>query len=252
MVLTADIGNTQSVFGIWQNKMLSTVRLSTTVSRTVDEWCWFLNQWLSEQNSQVTSVGYSSVVPRVNTIIEKAFTKLGAKEIYPVSSENTAPLKFDYEGVNTLGADRIANALAGISYYADDLVIVDFGTAITFCLVTEQTYRGGLIAPGIHSSLTALFQKTAVLPEISFRHHDSALGKNTVESIEAGAYFGYRGLLREIITELKRHPLARGRDLTVIATGGISDNLGFGEELFDVIDRNLTLKGLYALVHKND
>lgn len=250
MVLTADAGNSHTVFGVWQNdELIHSCRVATHRAATADEWHWLLKAWLKDlvPTSQVNSAVYCSVVPAINNALEEAFQLSGIKEIQQITPESNLPFTFDYANYASLGSDRIANAIAGIRYYGNDLIIADFGTAITFCLITGGVYRGGVIAPGIHSSLGALFSKTAKLPEITFRQKESVLGKSTVESIESGAYFGWRGLIKEILSELRNcEDAKRAPELKVIATGGIAENLGFSHELFDVVDRNLTLKGLYA------
>ena len=253
MILTADIGNTNSVFGIWdQHNLVSSCRLSTDKNRTAFEWAQLLKGWAEFKDPHRLQAIYASVVPSVNTALEECFDLLQIKKCARLAHDMRFPFTFDYEQYPTLGADRLANAAAGVLYYGDNLIIVDFGTAITFCLITGKVYRGGVIAPGIHSSLDALFRHTAKLPEISFYPVKTVLGKSTVLSIEAGAYFGYKGLIREILGELKKTDEARAvreRDqkLLVVSTGGISESLDFSGEFFDIVDKNLTLRGLMGL-----
>lgn len=249
MILTADVGNSHTVFGIWSGSSLKfTARIATRREFTGHEWFWLLQNWICEcnLNEKILKAVYCSVVPAVNSCLEEAFKRTDISVCMQISAESKLPFEFDYDNYKTLGADRIANVIAGLHYYGNNLIIADFGTAITFCLITEGVYRGGVIAPGIHSSLDALFSKTAKLPEISFHHKSNVLGKSTVESIENGAYYGWRGLIKEIIAELKTVDIAKSiSSVKVIATGGIAEDLGFSRELFDIVDRNLTLKGLY-------
>jgi len=266
-MLTIDIGNTHTVFGLWSaesqksksRNLVSTCRLSTDTNRTACEWYYFLSQWVNNttkiHKNKIKIAIYSSVVPTVSAVLEKTYKLLKINQTIRVDhqSENL-PFQFEYENYKTLGADRIANTIAGIELYGENLIIVDFGTAITFCLIVNKKYYGGVIAPGFHSALKSLSQNTAKLPEIRFQSKTDVLGKSTVESIEAGSYFGWKGLIKEILFELKNHKIVKQNKIKVIATGGISDSLGFAHSIFDVIDKNLTLKGLlkyYELTQEN-
>ncbi len=254
MLLVADAGNTQTVFGIWNGKsLLSSCRVSTYSYGTADEWSWMLRSWLAAEGGhfrhlEINEAIISSVVPSVTQELLSALQKLGASRIGLVHPRMRLPFTFDYENYLTLGADRIANAIAGVRFFGENLIIVDMGTAITFCLITQRVYRGGVIAPGVYTALRSLSERTAKLPEVSLQYRENALSKSTVASIEAGMYFGWRGLVRETIDSLLRAPEAiavRGK-IKIILTGGISEELGFSVELADVVDRQLTLRGLLA------
>ena len=148
-----------------------------------------------------------------------------------------------------LGADRIVNAVAAIHKYAPPLVIVDFGTATTFCAVDKnRSYVGGVIVAGIKISMDALFEKTAKLPKVEIVTPQSAIGKNTVHSIQSGAVFGHAaqadGIIRRIKAEL-------GGEATVIATGGLANIIAKESEEIDIVDSMLTLDGLKILYDKN-
>ncbi len=251
MILTADIGNTQTVLGLWYgNRLLSTAHLSTKRYSSQDEWIWAISQWLREEKDKIRlpvrieKAVVASVVPVANQIFRESLYEWGIPSVEFLESQSTTPVQFEYEGRATLGADRVANALAGISLFGPNIIIADFGTANTFCLIADRVFRGGLIAPGIQGAVESLFSGTAKLPQVNFKNKAHVLGSTTIESIENGVYFGWRGLTREILRELTLHPFARGKSFVKIATGGMSVRMNFTGELFDVVDRYLTLRGL--------
>lgn len=250
MTLTCDVGNSHSVIGLWKDgQLLETLRLATDGRRTADEWRILLTAWLrSVADGGIRRAAICSVVPAANEAIGEALRSLGVDQPQSLSSSSRLNFSFDYPAPQTLGADRIADMIAAVYYFGNNCVVLDFGTAITFSVVSEGKFRGGVIAPGITSSLEALFSATAKLPKIAFRRIDKAIGSSTTESIEIGAYVGWRGLVREILAEIRRELPNNGVHHKVIATGGISESLDFAPEFFDVVDKNLTLKGLYLSV----
>jgi type III pantothenate kinase len=244
------VGNSHSVIGLWKDgQLLETLRLATDGRRTADEWRILLTAWLrSVADGGIRRAAICSVVPAANEAIGEALRSLGVDQPQNLSSSSRLNFGFDYPAPQTLGADRIADMIAAVYYFGNNCVVLDFGTAITFSVVSEGKFRGGVIAPGITSSLEALFSATAKLPKIAFRRIDKAIGSSTTESIEIGAYVGWRGLVREILAEIRRELPNNGVHHKVIATGGISESLDFAPEFFDVVDKNLTLKGLYLSV----
>lgn len=247
MTLTVDVGNSHSVVGLWKNgSLLQTLRLATDSRRTSDEWNILLAAWLrSFAEAAVHKAAICSVVPAANEAIGAALLSLGAAETHSLNAGSRLNFTFDYPAPQTLGADRIADMIAAVHHFGPNCVVLDFGTAITFSVVSDGKFRGGVIAPGITSSLEALFSATAKLPKIAFRRTSKAIGSSTSESIEIGAYVGWRGIVREILSEIRRELPQQGAGHKVIATGGISESLDFAPEFFDVVDKNLTLKGLY-------
>lgn len=252
MILTADAGNTQTVFGIWyRSRLLATARVSTHQYKTVDEWKWLLTDWFERDRDrisipiQLNSAVVASVVPQINSPLRSALNDLGISEVRFLEPESNHGLQHSYDGFSTLGADRIADALAGIAYHGKDLIVLDFGTALTANLISDAVFRGGVILPGISSSLQALFSSTSKLPHINFRNKPEILGTNTVDSIENGVYFGWKSMITGIIYELKRISGKKPETVRVVATGGISASLGFSSDLFDVVDVHLTHRGLH-------
>jgi len=248
LVLTVDVGNSHTVVGAWRRgELAQTLRLATDARRTADEWRFFLKGWLHDHSDlePLSRASVASVVPAANAAVGEMLFELGIREPLWLSANIPLNFKFDYPQKETIGADRIADMIASVHFFGNDCVVLDFGTAITFSVVTNGVFQGGVIAPGITSSLEALFNATAKLPKIAFHKSQRSLGKSTTESIEIGAYVGWRGIVREILTEIKKDLPERGARHKIIATGGISESLDFAPDFFDVVDRNLTLKGLF-------
>ncbi|HRP68437.1 MAG TPA: type III pantothenate kinase [Turneriella sp.] len=247
MTLTIDVGNSHTVVGFWrEHALVHTLRLASDARRTADEWRLMLLQALRENSfSQISKASLCSVVPAARLALNEAVRQLGVTE--PLWLSSTTPLNFTfaYPQPQMLGADRLADMIAARHYFGTNCITIDFGTAVTFSVLTDGEFVGGVIAPGITSSLEALFSATAKLPQIAFRRTQNAVGQSTVESIEIGAYFGWRGMVREILTEIKRELPEHGKNHCLVATGGIVENIEFAPDFFDVVDKNLTLKGLY-------
>jgi len=244
MTLTVDVGNSHTVVGLWKaGSLLQTLRLSTDAKRTADEWRILLSSWFKD--AKISRAAFCSVVPAASSALGEAITAMGVKSPLWLSSEIKLNFTFNYPQPQSLGADRIADLIAAKHYFGDNCIAVDFGTAITFSVLTNGAFQGGVIAPGITSSLEALFSSTAKLPKIAFHQTKSGIGKSTGESIEIGAFIGWRGVVREILAEIRRELPDAGANHKVIATGGISESLEFAPDFFDVVDKNLTLKGLY-------
>lgn len=248
MTLAVDVGNSHTVVGLWKDGVLAgTLRLSTDAKRTTDEWRILLTSWLKDTGNaaKIFRASFCSVVPAASSALGEAVTTMGVKSPLWLSADLKLNFTFNYPQPQTLGADRIADLIAARHFFGPDCIAVDFGTAITFSVLTDGAFQGGVIAPGITSSLEALFSSTAKLPKIAFHQSKHGIGQSTGESIEIGAYIGWRGVVREILTEIRRELPEGGKRHKVIATGGISESLDFAPDFFDVVDKNLTLKGLY-------
>ena len=258
MLVTADIGNTESVFGIWREKiLLSVIRLPTKEIHDTKSWVNRLYHWEKELSkpdknltrSQFSDFVFCSVVPSVDSLIEDSIKKSGIQNIIKVTEKAKLPFEFDYESKSTLGSDRIANAAGAVSFYGENLVIVDFGTAITFCIVQNRKYKANVIAPSMRVSLNGLLANTAKLKEVELSKPKSISGKSTEEAMMAGFYYGWKGLVKEIVCEFKKQVSEK---TLFIATGGISTVLDYNYEYFDIIDKNLTLRGLLAVYRYNE
>ena len=251
-LVTIDVGNTESVFGLWNKDVLESIyRTSTLKNRTVDDWYFLLNTWLKE-NILLTKKNLhfisSSVVPAVDANLEKAILKFSGSTFKKIHHKMKFPFTVDYSDFANLGLDRIANITATSSFYSNDAIIIDFGTAITFCYLHNNIYKGGCILPGIYTSISSLADRAANLTEIQLTKPSSVIGKNTKESLEAGIFYGFKGMIIHIIQEILKENKSND-DIKIIGTGGIIEELIYGDEIFDVIDQNLTLKGLYYIYH---
>lgn len=237
MVLVADIGNTNINFGIFKGKILKK--------------SWILpTQKLSLKSDLKLKGNFKkaiicSVYPKATRILkEKLKRKLKIKPLV-VGDNLKVPIKNLYKNPNQVGQDRLVNAYAGKKIYGIPLIIIDFGTAITFDVVSKEgDYLGGIIAPGLNISLEALFEKCALLPKVKLSIPKSFIGRDTQNSILSGVTYGFSALCDGIIIKLKKE---FKRKPLVIATGGNVDLIKRFSKQIDKVDKNLTLKGLNLL-----
>lgn len=190
----------------------------------------------------------SSVVPAKRAVIERARR---GRPILWVGADVELGVGIRYPQPQTIGADRLANAAAVAALYRVPAVVVDFGTAVTFDIISQgNEYIGGVIAPGLEALTTFLYQRTALLPKIALREPRSAIGKSTADAMRAGAVFGYRGLVREILAQIRRERFRRRR-VQVIATGGYAQLIAQHLPEIDAVHPNLTLEGLRIIANLN-
>jgi type III pantothenate kinase len=189
-----------------------------------------------------------SVVPKRNAAVRNAAQR---SKILLLTPKLKLGVGINYPKPRTIGADRLANAAAVTALYGSPAIVVDFGTAVTFDIVSAQRkYIGGVIAPGLEAMTNFLYQRTALLPKLSLKEPRSAVGKSTIEAMRSGAVIGYRGLVREIITRIKAEQFPRGR-VHVIATGGYADLIAAGLPQIVAVHPNLTLEGLRIVANLN-
>ncbi len=189
-----------------------------------------------------------SVVPKKNSAVRKIAKR---SRILWLTPRIELGVGIDYPNPKTIGADRLANAAAVAALYGCPAVVVDFGTAVTFDIVSAQRkYIGGVIAPGLESMTNFLFQRTALLPKLSLKEPRSAVGKSTIGAMRSGAVIGYRGLVREIIARIKAERFP-GKKVHVVATGGYADLIGGRLREIDAVHPNLTLEGLRIVANLN-
>ncbi len=272
-LLTVDIGNTHVLLGVWYQKtLMSTFRTYTKVLRTAHEWECLIQSWLDKSFPSGTKqlyVIYSSVVPNINKTLVDCFRSMNITDIFELNVAMKLPITFDYPTPSSLGTDRIANAVSGVSYYGKNLIIIDFGTAVTFCLIDNAIYKGGVIFPGMQTVIGALTKDAAQLVDIPYLEPNfNLLGKSTKEALQIGMQQGYKSLVQNIVSQLKvsriSHQIQAENvqkfshinqtnpdEVLVIATGGIVEDIPFNHELFDIIDINLTLKGLMITFYLN-
>ena len=183
----------------------------------------------------------SSVVPKKNREIKCA---AGNRKVIWLTSKTRLNVRIDYPNPKTIGADRLANAVAAAKLYGTPAIVIDFGTAVTFDIVAPgSAYIGGVIAPGLEAMTNFLYDKTALLPRISLREPRSAIGKSTNQAMLAGAIFGYRGLVREILQRITTEKSWKER-VRVVATGGYAKLIARKLPEVDTVHENLTLEGL--------
>ncbi|MDD6024577.1 MAG: type III pantothenate kinase [Oscillospiraceae bacterium] len=256
MLLTIDIGNTNMVFGIFQEeKMVGSFRLSTKSTATSDEIGILAVAYFERfgyKTEDVKACIIASVVPQVMYSITSAIIKYFGVEPLVVGTDVDAGLQFDPRCYETgrLGVDRAVNCIAAIKKYGAPFIILDFGTATTLDAVNaENIYVGGTIGPGLRVSLDALVSKTAMLPRVELQMPETILGRNTVEQIQAGVVGGYVGdmeyLIRRAIRELGCE------DVKVIATGGLSRLIAQETDLIAIVDSSLTMDGLRMIYDEN-
>jgi type III pantothenate kinase len=253
MLLVIDVGNTNTVIGVYDGeKLLKSWRLTTERNRTVDEYgILFRNLFTlaGMDSGNITAVTISSVVPPLNFTLEKMSQIYFSQVPLFVDHSTETGMPVRYNPMTDVGADRIVNSVAAIARYGMPCIVVDFGTATTFDAVSEKgEYIGGVITPGITISAEALFQRAARLYRVEIRRPESVIGQNTIGSVQAGLYYGYIGLVDGI---LKRMIAELGGHVRVVATGGLAKLIGRGSEYIEEIDEHLTLEGLRLIYEKN-
>lgn len=254
MLLVFDVGNTNIVLGLYDgDKMIYHWRAATNELKTADEYAASLGMMFQLDGvtfDMVTDIIISSVVPPVNPTLEYLCRRYFHVEPMMVGLGMKTGLNILYDNPRELGADRIVNAVAGITLYGGPLIIIDLGTATTFCAIDEKKrYLGGAVTPGIGISMEALFQRASKLPRIELTPASSVICKNTVSAMQSGIYYGAIGQVDGIVRRMKKE--MGYKEIKVIATGGLADLIASQSETIDVIDPLLTLKGLYILFKKN-
>lgn len=256
MLLAIDVGNTNIVFGVYEGKkLINDWRISTDRNKTSDEYGILFEQILKYHGlypKDVDDVIISSVVPPImHTLITMSIKYFGKKPMLIEPGIKTG-INIKYDDPRELGADRIVNAVAAYSKYGGPLIIVDFGTAITFCVISKNgDYLGGAIAPGIKISSEALFSRTSKLPKVELVKPKNVIGKNTVNSIQSGLIYGYVGLVDYIIERIMEEIKDQeGVVENIIATGGFASLIGTESRYINRIDKLLTLEGLRIIYEK--
>lgn len=253
MILALDIGNTQTVIGVFAGKSLAASwRMVTDRLRTTDECGIIVKSFFSDQSldpRHVSAAVISSVVPPVTPVFEAMCRKFFGISPMIVGPGVKTGLDIQYENPREVGADRIVNAVAGVTLYGAPLIIVDMGTATKFEAVSAKgEYLGGAITPGLGISAEALFMRAAKLPRIELVKPPAAIGRNTVWSMQSGLIYGYIGLVEGLITRIRDE---MGGNPKVIATGGLANMVAGECSLVTHINPDLTLEGLRILYEMN-
>ena len=254
MLLVFDVGNTNMVIGVYEaKKLIKNWRINTDIHKTSDEYGMLINNLLAYDKIDIKSIDdviISSVVPNVMHALENFCIKYCEKKPMIVGPGIKTGLNIKYDNPKQVGADRIVNAVAAIEKYGSPLIIVDFGTATTFCAISEKAeYLGGTICPGLIISSEALFNGAAKLPRVELTKPGKTICKTTVEAMQSGIIYGYVGQVEKIISIMKKE--LGSEDVKVIATGGLSSLIHSETDSIDYIDRFLTLEGLRLIHAKN-
>ncbi len=260
MICAIDIGNTNITFGLFsEGKIELTFRLFSDIGRTSDEYAILFISMLknySLEPSKIHGFCISSVVPPIQEVFEELIPKYFPHSNWVIVGPGIKTgIPIVYNSPQDVGADRIANAVGAWEKYGRKqknripIVVVDFGTAITFdCISDKGEYVGGAIFPGIHIAVESLFRKTAKLPSIEVKDPKTVIGKSTIQSIQAGIVHGYASMIDGMIEKIEKE---FGKKVFTISTGGYAELVSLHTKRIDKIEKNLTLEGLYFIYLKN-
>ena len=261
MLLAIDCGNTNVVFALYDNsadasRKLGCWRITTEVSRSSDEYIVWLGQMMAQENLAkdiVSGIVIASVVPDITPKLDMmARSGLGLDPMIVGNEDIDLGIEIEIDNPSQAGADRLVNAVAAKHYHQVPAIILDFGTATTLDLISaDGAYAGGIIAPGVHVSVDALYQAAARLPHLDVKPWDKTLpvlGRDTTSAMESGIFWGYVGMIEGLIVRLRAE---QGADLPAIATGGLASLFAPHLPMISIVDADLTLRGLNAIYNLN-
>ena len=253
MLLVIDVGNTNTVLGLYEEQtLLHSWRVRTDISRTDDEYGMLLNDLLTFSDfdmSGISAVIVSCVVPPLLDALSRMCRKYFNVSPYIVGPGLKTGMPIKYDNPHEVGADRIVNGVAAFKKFQRSLIVVDFGTATTFDYICDQgEYQGGAIAPGLGISADALHEQASKLPRVEICQPPLVVAKNTVNSMQAGLLFGYAGLVDGIVKRMKQEV---STEPLVVATGGLAEQIAQASETIDSVDPLLTLDGLLLIYQLN-
>jgi len=253
MLLVVDVGNTNITLGVFkEDKLEATFRLTTKISRTSDEYGLLLCDLLEHRGlgaADIHAVIISSVVPAVMYSFTSGVRKYLKQNPYEVKPGTKTGIKIVTSNPYEIGSDRIVDAVGAYEQYKGPVLVIDFGTATTYDVITEDgKFIAGITSPGIRISAKALWQDAARLPEIEIRKPDSILAKDTIHSMQAGLVYGYIGQTEYIIEKVKEE--TGWTNMKAIATGGLGKIIADATDKITVYDPNLTMTGLRLIYEK--
>src|SRR5437868_2999210 len=255
MLLAIDVGNTNTVVGLYDETLLADWRMETDSNRMPDEWGAVLITLLGHRSHSLDEIDAaicSSVVPPVTTAIREMVEDYLHIPLLIVEPGIKTGVKVAVDNPREVGADRIVNTLAAHMRYGGPAIVIDFGTATTFDVISpEGDYLGGAIAPGLRISSDALFRLTAQLRRIELVAPRSSIGRNTVHAMQSGVVWGYVSLVEGMVARIKRDMGETGASAKVIGTGGLARLIAANTDCMDIVDDNLTLDGLRIIYDLN-
>lgn len=262
MLLAFDVGNTNIVLGVFRDgEMVTNWRLETDNRKSADEYGMIIHQLFQYENldiNEVEDVIISTVVPSILYTLQHLSQKYFDKRAIVIGPGIKTGLVVKYDNPKQVGADRIVNAVAAHAKYGGPLIVIDLGTATTFCAITAKAeYIGGTIAPGLKISSDALFEKTAKLPKVELEEPGTVICRNTINSMQSGLVYGHMGVVEFIVRKMKKELVeyCKGEitedEIQVIATGGLATLVNGGVDCIDYVDKLLTLEGLEMIYRKN-
>ncbi|MFV0395314.1 MAG: type III pantothenate kinase [Coprobacillaceae bacterium] len=254
MLIVVDIGNTNITLGLFDgNQIVGNYRLTTKLQRTSDEYGFMLLSFLTASNiktEEIENVIIASVVPKIMYSFNNSIKKYMKKDPIIIGPGIKTGISIKIDNPKTLGADRLVDAAGAYYIHGGACLVIDFGTATTFDVITEHgEFIGGATAPGIGISSNALSSQAAKLPEIEITKPKEIIARDTVTSMQAGIVYGYIGLTENIINSIKE---SYGKPLKVISTGGLGRIIFNETDAIDVYDPDLTFKGLKLIYDKYD
>jgi type III pantothenate kinase len=254
MLLAVDAGNTNTLFAIhdgttWRAEW----RTSTSDTRTADEYMVWLAQLMELEGLKRTDIDgavIGTVVPQATFNLRTLCKRYFNCNPFVVGDDNLdLGIEIDVDKPEDVGADRLANAVAAHASYENSLIVLDFGTATTFDIVNANgAYAGGIIAPGVNLSVEALHSHAAKLPRIAIQRPDHVIGRSTITAMQSGVYWGYVSMIEGMVARIKKE---YGKPMKVIATGGLASIFDNATDVIEVVDRDLTIRGLLEIYNRN-